>query len=104
MSEVIQFKDVIDVWYDKELGTKYQYEKPGKKTALQLYDIFATKGLKIVQPIPNKLSVRLSDIVAKIKKNQKASRSPYADFKDIEKLFYSATEFPGLCKIEETKR
>ena len=104
MSEVIQFKDVIDVWYDQSLGTKYQYEKPGKKTALQLYDIFAYKGLKIVQPIPNKLSVRLRDIVEKIKKNQKASRSKYAEFKDIEKLFYSASEFPGLCKIEETKR
>ena len=104
MSEVIQLKDVIDIYYEKKLGTEYQYEKAGKKTALQLYDIFAEKGLKIVQPIPKKLGVRLSDIIKKIKINQSASRPKYANFKDLEKLFYSATEFPGLCKIEETQR
>ena len=104
MSEVIKYKDVIDVWYDQKLGAKYQYEKANKKPALQLYDIFANKGLKIVQPIPNKLNTRLIDIIRKIKINQKAARPKYSSFKDIEKSFYSAAEFPNLCKIEETKR
>ena len=103
MSEVILFKDVIDIWYKEKLGTKYRYDS-GDKTVLQLQFIFANKGLEIVNSIPDKLRLRLDDIIRKIKLNQKSSRPKYNSFKDIEKLFYSAAEFPDLCKIEDTKR
>ena len=103
MSEVILFKDVIDIWYNEKLGTKYRYDS-GDKTVLQLQFIFANKGLEIVNSIPDKLRLRLNDIIKKIKLNQKSSRPKYNSFKDIEKLFYSAVEFPDLCKIEDTQR
>ena len=66
MSEVILFKDVIDIWYKAKLGTKFRYDS-GDKSVLQLQYIFADKGLKIVTSIPDKLRLRLSDIVKKIK-------------------------------------
>ena len=103
MSEVILFKDVIDIWYKEKLGTKYRYDS-GDKTVLQLQFIFANKGLQIVTSIPDKLRLRLINIVKKIKNNQKASRPKYNSFSDIETLFYSAAEFPDLCKIEDIQR
>ena len=103
MSEVIKFKDVIDIWYKDNLGTKYRYDK-GDISVLQMQFIFANKGLEIVTSIPDKLRLRLNNIVKKIKTNQKASRPKFNSFSDIEQLFYSATEFPNLCKIEDTKR
>ena len=102
MSEVIKYKDVIDIWYSDELGTLYKNDI--NKSVLQLQFIFANKGLEIVNSIPDKLRLRLNDIIKKIKLNQKSSRPEYYSFKDIEKLFYSAAEFPTLCKIEDTKR
>ena len=102
MSEVIKYKDVIDIWYSDELGTIYKNDI--NKSVLRLQFIFANKGLEIVNSIPDKLRLRLNDIIKKIKLNQKSSRPKYNSFKDIEKLFYSAAEFPNLCKIEDTKR
>ena len=105
MSETtsINFKKVIDDWYTLELGNKYTREE--KRVALDLSDIFACHGLKIVQSIPDKLRKRYTDIVKKIRVNQTVkSRPRYFGFKDLEKHFYSVDEFPNLCAKDVEKR
>ena len=102
MSETINFKEVIDDWYDLGLGKKYVHEE--KRVALSLSDIFANHSLKIVQDVPDKLRKRYTDIVKKNKDNQsKKSRPRYFGFKDLEKHFYSVVEFPDLCAKDGKK-
>ena len=96
MSETILIKNVIDDWYDLELGTKDIHAQ--NRTLLALELIFANKGLKIVSGIPEKLKLRYTRIVTKIKKNR--FKPKYFGFDNLENIFYSAEEFPGLCANE----
>ena len=100
MSETtILTKNVIDSWHSLGLGKKYVDQS--NRIVLDLKDIFANSGLKIVNDIPAKLRTRYTRITEKIKKTQcVASRTIYFGFKNLEAIFYSATEFPGLCANE----
>ena len=98
MSEIISIKNVIDDWYSLGLSKKYVHDS--NRIVLSLELIFANHGLKIVSGIPEKLKVRYNRIVDKIKNNKNnLKKPPYYGF-TLEDIFYSATEFPGLCAKE----
>ena len=96
-------KEVIDDWF--YLGLGKSYVNAPNRIVLSLKDIFANHGLKIVQDIiPDKLRVRYTDIVAKIRANKKVSTRPrYFGFTDLEKHFFSVDEFPDLCAKDDEK-
>ena len=98
MSETISIKNVIDDWYS--LGLSKLYVHDSNRVLLSLQLIFANYGLKIVSGIPEKLKVRYTRITDKIKNNKNnLKKPPYYGF-NLEDIFYSATEFPGLCANE----
>ena len=98
MSETISIKNVIDDWYS--LGLSKLYVHDSNRVLLSLQLIFANYGLKIVSGIPEKLKVRYTRITDKIKNNKNNLKKPaYYGF-TLEDIFYSATEFPGLCAKE----
>ena len=98
MSETISIKNVIDDWYS--LGLSKLYVHDSNRVLLSLQLIFANYGLKIVSGIPEKLKVRYNRIVDKIKNNKNNLKKPQYYGFNLDDIFYSATEFPGLCATE----
>ena len=96
MSETISIKDVIDDFYS--LGLSQKYVQHTNRIVLSLDLIFANKGLKTVSGYPEKLKLRYSRITDKLKKFRQKPK--YHGFDNLEDIFYSASEFPGLCANE----
>ena len=98
MSETISIKNVIDDWYS--LGLSKLYVHDSNRVLLSLQLIFANYGLKIVSGIPDKLRLRYNQIVKKVKNNKNNLKKPLYYGFSLDDIFYSATEFPGLCANE----
>ena len=101
----ITVHQVIDSWHELELAK--QYIKDPNRVQLCIKDVFADNSLKIVSGtvIPDKLRVRYTRIVEKLKQYKTVStRSKYHGFDDPEKLFFDENEFQNLCEKDGTTR
>ena len=103
MSEITEYQ-VVDNYFDLDL---VKHKDDSKKIDKSLTEIFANHGLEIKQfdcPAYRTIKLRYDRILKKILDNNRHSKPKYNSFRGPEKLFFSAAEFPDLCKNEAKER
>ena len=94
--------ELVDTYYT--LNISRRYVRDPKKIRKRLADIFANFGLKIAKfntPSYNIIQSRYNRIVIQIDSNKSCKRDRHFGFIP-EKLFFSESELPDLCTIENS--
>ena len=96
--------DVINFWLKLDLS----FTSKNKSVVIKdfLCQIFTDSGLKISFDSPDYKTIkrRCERIIDKIKENKRNKQPKYYGFSDPEKIFFSESEFPNLCKRDVQKR
>ena len=102
MSQITEYQ-VVDNYFELAL---VNYANDAKKIDKGLTEIFSNHGLELKYDSEayKTIKLRYGRILKKILDNNRRGKSKYNSFKGPEKLFFSAEEFPDLCKNEAKER
>ena len=103
MSQISEI-ELVDSYYTLNISELYARKPDRFDKGILL--VFANFGLKIVgfgSEAYKTIKKRYKRVLDQIKDNKKNSKAQHYNF-DSEKLFFSASEFPNLCKKDSPKR